>query len=483
MLLALLSLTAIPGAGSVVVQPGVPQEGALNMNTIPDGAAGLTLALTRRALAVRFDDLPDDIRVIARQCVLDTLAVAIAGAGEPLVRMLEAELVDQGGAGTAGVIGRDLTLPALSAALLNGTASHALDLDDVAMAMPGHPSATVLPAVLALAEERGASGAELIAAFVAGTETACRIGRLVAPGHYDGLGFHATGTIGTFGAAMGCAHLLGLDVERTAHALGIAASQAAGLKAMFGTMCKPLHAGRAAYNGLLAARLAARGFTSRPDALECPQGFARTHSPDFDPAAALAEPAGGWHLRNNLFKYHAACYFTHAPIEAARKLRLEHALTADRIDAITVRVAESCDRVCNIAAPRTALEAKFSLRLTVAMAIAGLDTGRLDTFSDAACDNPILVRLRDRIGIEFQRDWPPTRAEVVLHLPDGTRHAAEHDSGVPAADVAEQGRRLELKFAGLVKPVLGRRKATALAQAVAELDTLLSLAPIAEAWA
>jgi hypothetical protein len=311
-LLALLSLTAIPGAGSVVVQPGVPQEGALNMNTIPDGAAGLTLALTRRALAVRFDDLPDDIRVIARQCVLDTLAVAIAGAGEPLVRMLEAELVDQGGAGTAGVIGRDLTLPALSAALLNGTASHALDLDDVAMAMPGHPSATVLPAVLALAEERGASGAELIAAFVAGTETACRIGRLVAPGHYDGLGFHATGTIGTFGAAMGCAHLLGLDVERTAHALGIAASQAAGLKAMFGTMCKPLHAGRAAYNGLLAARLAARGFTSRPDALECPQGFARTHSPDFDPAAALAEPAGGWHLRNNLFKYHAACYFTHA---------------------------------------------------------------------------------------------------------------------------------------------------------------------------
>jgi 2-methylcitrate dehydratase PrpD len=415
--------------------------------------------------------------------VLDTLAVAIAGAGEPLVRMLEAELVDQGGAGTAGVIGRDLTLPALSAALLNGTASHALDFDDVNMAIPGHPSAAVLPAVLALAEERGASGAELIAAFVAGTETACRIGRLVAPGHYDGLGFHATGTIGTFGAAMGCAHLLGLDEERTAHALGIAATQAAGLKAMFATMCKPLHAGRAAYNGLLAARLAARGFTSRPDVLECAQGFARTHSPDFDPEAALAEPAGGWHLRNNLFKYHAACYFTHAAIEAARRLRLDHALTADRIDAITLRVAESCDRVCNIATPRTALEAKFSLRLTAAMAVAGLDTGRLDTFSEAACDDPILVRLRERVGIEFQPDWPATRAEVVLHLPDGTIYAATHDSGVPAADIAEQGRRLELKFAGLVKPVLGRRKTTTLGQAVAELDALRSLAPIAEAWA
>jgi 2-methylcitrate dehydratase PrpD len=452
------------------------------MDILPDGAAGLTMALTRRALAVRFDDLPDEIRAIARHCVLDTLAVAIAGAGEPLVRMLEAELVDQGGAGTAGVIGRDLTLPALSAALLNGTASHALDFDDVNMAIPGHPSAAVLPAVLALAEEGGASGAELIAAFVAGTETACRIGRLVAPGH-DGLGFHATGTIGTFGAAMGCAHLLGLDEERTAHALGIAATEAAGLKAMFGTMGKPLHAGRAAYNGLLAARLAARGFTSRPDALECAQGFARTHSPDFHPEAALAEPAGGWHLRNNLFKYHAACYDTHAPIEAARRLRLDHALTADRIETITVRVAESCGRACNIATPRTALEAKFSLRLTAAMALAGLDTGRLDTFSEAACDDPILVRLRERISIEFQPDWPATRAEVVLHLPDGTIYAATHDSGIPAADIAEQGRRLELKFAGLVKPVLGRRKTTALGQAVAELDTLRSLAPIAEAWA
>jgi 2-methylcitrate dehydratase PrpD len=453
------------------------------MDAIIDGSTGLTLALSRRALNVRFDDLPDEIRAIARQCVLDMLAVTIAGVNDPLVRMLEAELVDQGGAGTAGVIGRDLTLPALSAALLNGTASHVLDFDDVNMAMPGHPSTAVLPAVLALAEERGASGAELIAAFVAGYETACRIGSLVAPGHYDASGFHATGTLGTFGAAAGCAHLLGLDEERTAHALGIAATQAAGLKSMFGTMCKPLNAGRAAYNGLLAARLAARGFSSRPDALECPQGFARTHSPDFKPLAALAEPERGWHIRSNLFKYHAACYRTHAPIEAARKLRLEHGLTPDRIAAVTLRVHASSEQICNIAAPRTGLEAKFSLRLTTAMALAGLDTGRLDTFCEANCTDPILVALRDRIGIEFQQTWPRSRAEVELHLPDQTTYSAAHDSGAPAADVAEQGRRLEAKFVGLVKPVLGRRKMTALSQAVAELDTLRSLAPIAETWA
>lgn len=335
----------------------------------------------------------------------------------------------------------------------------------------------MLPAVLALAEERGASGADLIAAFVAGYETACRIGRLVAPGHYDGLGFHATGTLGTFGAAAGCAHLLGLDTERTAHALGIAATQAAGLKSMFGTMCKPLHAGRAAYNGLLAARLAARGFTSRPDALECPQGFARTHGPSFNPAAALADPETGWHLRANLFKYHAACYFTHAAIEAARHLRLRHSLTAERIIAIVVRVGECCDSICNIPSPRTALEAKFSLRQTTAMALAGLDTGRLDTYSESTCANPALAALRERVRIELQPGWPHSRAEVDVHLIDQTL-SASHDSGLPATDLAEQGRRLELKFIGLVKPVLGRGKTTALTQAVAGLDTLGALGPI-----
>ena len=124
-----------------------------------------------------------------------------------------------------------------------------------------------------------------------------------------------------FGAAAACAHLLGLDADRFAIALGIAGTQAAGLKSMFGTMCKPLHAGKAAYHGLLAARLAQRGFTARADIVECAQGFARTHSPDFHPERALATPPRGFHILNNLFKYHAACYMTHAPIEAARALR------------------------------------------------------------------------------------------------------------------------------------------------------------------
>ena len=171
--------------------------------------------------------------------------------------------------------------------------AHALDYDDVNLAMPGHPSVAILPGLLALAEQRHSSGRDVITAFVAGYETACRIGSALQPGHYN-LGFHATGTVGCFGAAAACARLLGLDAEATAQALGIAGTQAAGLKSQFGTMCKPFHAGKASQNGLLAARLAARGFSSRPDLVECEQGFALTHGPDFSPEAALAAPAGGF---------------------------------------------------------------------------------------------------------------------------------------------------------------------------------------------
>ncbi len=436
---------------------------------------GITRAIVRRALAVRHDDLPPDVVELARQCVLDTLGVALAGADDPLVLMLGAELEEQGGTPAAAVIGSQRRLPALSAALLNGTMAHALDYDDVNLAMPGHPSVAVLPAVLALAQERDAGGAALIAAFVAGYETACRVGLLLAPGHYDGLGFHATGTIGAFGAAAGCAHLLGLDEERTLHAMGIAATQAAGLKSMFGTMCKPLHAGRAAQAGLLAARLAARGFVSRPDSLECAQGFAATHGPDFHPDAALADPEGGFHIRANLFKYHAACYLTHAGIEAAHTLRRRHALRADDIAAVVLRVDRTTEQVCNIRSPTTGLEAKFSLRHTAAMALAGHDTASLDSYSAAGAADPEVTALRDRINVDFQPGWSSTRAELDIRLRDQTSFHATHDAGIPAGDVTAQGLRLRAKFASLAVPLLGEARAAELAGSVAGLDRLGSM--------
>jgi len=431
----------------------------------------LTQVLARKSAALEYEDLPAPAHELARQCVLDYFGVALAGAGDELVRLLLDELSEAGGAQQAHIVGHPTRLPALSATLVNGAAGHALDYDDVNMAMPGHPSVAILPALLALAELKRSSGREVIAAFVAGYETACRIGAALQPGHYN-LGFHSTGTVGAFGAAAACARLLRLDAETTAMALGIAGTQAAGLKSQFGTMCKPFHAGKAAQNGLLAARLAARGFSSRLDIVECVQGFASTHGPDFSAEAALATPAAGLHLYANLFKYHAACYLTHAPIECARRLRKQHGLIPEMIAGITLRLDASCERVCNIPAPIDGLQSKFSLRQTVAMVLAGVDTASLSAYSAENARDPALVRLRERIDIDWQENWPQTLSELEIALTDGRRFMERHDAGIAAADIADQGRRLAAKFDALVEPVLGAPRARELRETIAGLDRL-----------
>jgi 2-methylcitrate dehydratase PrpD len=414
----------------------------------------LTQVLARKSAALEYKDLPRDARELARQCILDYFGVAVAGAGDELVRLLLDELTEAGGAPQASVIGHQTRLPALSAALVNGAAGHALDYDDVNMAMPGHPSVAILPGLLALAELRRGSGREVITAFVAGYETACRIGAALQPGHYN-LGFPST-----------------------AIALGIAGTQAAGLKSQFGTMCKPFHAGKAAQNGLLAARLAARGFSSRADIIECVQGFALTHGPDFSPEAALATPKAGLHLFANLFKYHAACYLTHAPIECARRLREQHRLTPEAVAGITLRLDASCERVCNIPTPVDGLQSKFSLRQTVAMAFAGVDTASLAAYSAENALDPALIGLRERIEIDWQDSWPQTLSELEIELADGNRLTARHDAGIPAADIIDQGRRLAAKFDALVEPLHGAPRARELRETIAGLDHLADVASL-----
>jgi 2-methylcitrate dehydratase PrpD len=435
------------------------------------GTTNLTRALAERACAIAYDALPAPVRELARQCVLDYVGVGLAGADDELARILLDEMAEAGGRPQAGVIGHAERLPILSAALVNGAITHALDYDDVNLAMPGHPSVAILPALLALAEEQKASGKAVIAAFVAGYETCCRIGMALRPGHYD-RGFHATGTVGAFGAAAACAHLMGLDPETAGRALGIAGTQSAGLKSQFGTMCKPFHAGKAAQNGLLAARLAARGFSSRPDLLECAQGFAATHAPEFHLEKALAEPKQGFRLFANLFKYHAACYLTHAPIECARAVRDQIGAAPEAIARIRLTLDASTDTVCNIPAPTDGLEAKFSLRQTVAMALAGIDTASLETYSVATATDPVLVRLRERVDLDFRPGWGQAAAEIEVELADGHTARASFDAGVPNSDIADQGRRLTAKFDALAAPVVGPARARELRETIAELDRL-----------
>lgn len=415
----------------------------------------VTQWLAERASTVAYEDLSEATVTVARQCILDWFAVTIAGASEPAVTILRDDLLGDGAMPRASLIGSVMT-SAMNAAIINGTASHALDFDDVNLAILGHPSVAILPGLLALAEETGANAQDVITAFVAGYDVACRTGALMSPGHYD-HGFHATSTVGSIGAAAACARLMGLDAQTSATAYGIAATMASGLKSMFGTMCKPFHAGLAAQHGLQAARLASKGFTSRRDALECPQGFSATQSVDFNPEEAMADYGLDHHIRNNLFKYHASCYLTHGAIEAGLSIRTRKSLSSNAIQAITIRVPPVTDRVCNIARPSTGLEAKFSLRLTVAMALAGRNTSSIATFNDAVTEDPELVRLRDMARIVFDETYPEAKAEVHVAIEDGDEFKAAHDAGVADQDLARQGEKLERKFDALVAPILGER--------------------------
>lgn len=429
-----------------------------------------TRALVERSLAIDYARAPDWVRMLARQCVLDWFAVTVAGIRDPLVDLLLDEARADGGTGVSSVIGRGARLPRGQAALVNGTASHVLDYDDVNLNVNGHPSAVLVPATLAVAEAIDASGTEFLTAFLAGYEFACRAGRLAAPGHYT-RGYHATSTVGSLGAAVACARLLKLDAERTATAVGIAATQAAGLKAMFGTQCKPFHAGMAAQNGVRAASLAARGMESRTDALECRQGFARVMSPDLDLQAALGDP-DVYFIRDNLFKYHAACYGTHSAIECGRTLRAEHRISPQDIAAVTVRVEKGADAVCNIAEPRTGLEAKFSLRLTTAMALCGRDTADLGLYSEATAADPALVAVRDRTRVELVEGWPLMQAGVAVELRDGRKVETVCDAGVPGTDYVAQGDRLQEKFARLTETMLGSGGSAKLLDRLVAVDRL-----------
>src|SRR5215469_13079247 len=267
----------------------------------------LTGALAARVSSMRLADMPAAAVTVAKQCLIDWLGVALAAREEPLVRILVDDLAPTDDAFGVSLVGTGRRARALDAVLINGAMGHALDFDDVIMPM-GHPTVPVAPVVFALAEQRGASGADALMAFIAGVEAECRIARLLGPSHYA-KGWHTTATAGTFGAAVAAARLLGVEGEALTHALGLAGTQAAGLKSVFGTMSKPLHPGKAAQNGLLAARLAARGFTSDVDILCSAQGFAATQSTTADPAAALAErdaPKNTPWVVDALFKHHAA---------------------------------------------------------------------------------------------------------------------------------------------------------------------------------
>lgn len=434
----------------------------------------LTRHLARWVAEIDAGTIPATALTWSKHALLDWLAVTIAGAREPLAAMLVEEVAG-GGDGTCTLYGRPERADLLNAALINGATSHALDYDDVNRLMHGHPTAPTLSVALALGEARGKSGREILTGFIVGTEIECAVGQMAGDGHYD-HGFHATGTMGTFGAAAVGAQMMGLDEGDTARAFGIAASQASGLKANFGTMTKPLHAGKAAMNGLLAARLAARGFTASMGAIEEPQGFAETQAPGFLPAAVRPESEAPFAIEQTLFKYHAACYRTHSMLEAMRGIRTRHKAGLEDMETMTLHVAMDLRKVCDILEPATGLEIKFAIRHLACMALDGIDTAALDVYSDENANGPRYIAARRNVDLEaLPGDADRMSAGVTIKLKDGRTVTGDANVAIPATDLDEQWRLLTSKFEALVTPLMGGTKAARLIDAVAAFDTAPNL--------
>ena len=330
----------------------------------------IALELARRINALQYDRLPPDAVRWAKVGILDTVGVTLAGSSDPSATIVATAIA--GGSGPSLVYGTSQRVNMLDAALINGTASHALDFDDCNNTLGGHPSAPILPALFALADHLGASGRDFIAAYVAGFETECKISLGVNFYQYT-RGWHPTTTIGVFGAAAACARLMRLTDEQIATALAIAASLASGLKSNFGTMVKPLHVGHCARSGLFAALLAKNGYTASPVAFEHKQGYFEVFNGagNYDAAKIFEAWAAPLDIVKPgiAIKQYPCCGSTHPAIDAMLKLARENDLKADAIERIDSWTHKRRLEHTNRPDPQSQKDAKFSVQYVLARAV------------------------------------------------------------------------------------------------------------------
>lgn len=335
----------------------------------------------------------------------------------------------------ASVLGRGCRVAPLDAVLVNGYLSHALDYDDVHASVRGHPSAVILPALLAEAEVRRSTGAEFLAAYVIGVETMCRLGLALGPRHYE-AGWHSTATLGTLGAAAACARLMKLDVHATMHALGLAGTQSGGLRIHFGSPVKPLHAGFAARGGLLAARLAAAGMTGESESLESPMGFLSIFSGgEAEPGKVLESWGQPWQIVEPglWFKVYPCCSAANHAADAALAIRAANRPEPSEIAKIAVCFPPGGDAALVIRVPKTGVEGRFSVEYVIAAALTDGELG-LDTFDDRPIRSDLqtlaakVERCYDSKLIPAQNAMPKGRFTVVtVTLADGRTYTERVD--------------------------------------------------------
>ena len=413
----------------------------------------------------------------AKLAVIDWYANAIAGAGQAVTQALIEQHRRDGVAGRGSVIGAEHRLPPAAAAWVNGTASHALDYDDINKRMHGHPSVAIFPAALALAERDQCSGAALLDAFICGVEVACTLGETLGESHYQ-RGFHSTATVGTIGAAAACARLLKLDRAQTCAALNFAAAQAAGLRATFGSMAKPLQVGKAAMNGYLAATLAAQNIAAGSNVVGGLHGLISTQSDSASRRAIRSDTDQPFGIETNIFKFHAACYYTHSAIDALLALKTKENFSASDVASITVGMRAGHLNVCCIGEPRDGLEIKFSQQHLLATTLLEHDTASVASYTEQCASDPELVELRQRIRVRPEPLESRTACRLNILLRNGMSLDVQHDSGVPEVDDEALREKLSKKFRALAEIPLGTESTCEVIARLLELDVIDSISSL-----
>jgi len=431
---------------------------------------GVTRELAQYVAQTGYENIPGEVRKMGKLCLLDWLGVTLGALREDLSPILQELTVEMGGESQASILGTGRKTNVLFASLVNGSLSHALDFDDVHIDSFAHPSVTLAPAVLAVAEQKRASGKELITAFVLGFEAETRVGAAAGRTHYD-KGWHATSTTGRFGAAAGAAKILGLDAAQIVNAIGIAGTQSGGVRQVFGTMCKPFHAGKAAMDGVLAALLAGKGFTSSDSMIEGKFGFLDIFSPEPKPEKVMEGAGSDFTIMNVGFKPYASCAGTHTTIDAVKDIRSREKLAADDVLAIELELAKLPLDAAGIVEPGKALEGKFSVYHCAALAFLEGTVGE-NQFTDEKVNSPEIVSLRKRVKAKLNPDFKMMDAKVTVVTRDGRRIESfvSNSKGLPGnmMTVAE----MEEKFMSLATMALPRENAVKLIEKINNLENV-----------
>jgi 2-methylcitrate dehydratase PrpD len=458
-----IGTVSLAGLGSLAAHPASAHALAASAQPQGDGAearTGVTRALARYVVQARYAEVPPAVRKEAQRTLLNWMGCAVGGSRHETLDAAIDALAPFSGPPQASVLGRRVRLDVLHASLMNGISSHVFDFDDTHLKTVIHPAGPVVSGLLALAEFRPMSGADFLHAMILGIEAECRIGNAVYPAHYD-RGWHITGTAGVFGAAAACGKALGLTEQQMVWALGIAATQPVGLREMFGSMTKSFHPGRAAQNGLTAALLAARNFTSTEVGLEGKSGWANVLSTTRDYTEITGNFGTTWEIALNTYKPFACGIVIHPAIDACIQLRNAHKLVAADIERIDLGVHPLVLELTGKKTPQTGLETKFSVFFAAALAIVRGSAGMRD-FSDANALDPVIVALRDRVTATIDRSVQEHQVRARITLKDGRvlSHFVEHVVGSlerPLSDAA-----LEAKALDLMQGVLPDAQARAL---------------------